>query len=88
MNMGQANHKGNTFGNQTELNTTHATSDNKLDILLSLKQSIDQMSSRMLNFENTVSEKIDRLEGQYSNLEQQLASISQPEIQIEEPVII
>jgi Ca2+-binding EF-hand superfamily protein len=42
----------------------------------------------MLAFETTVSEKIDRLEGQYSTLEQQLQSITQPEIQIEEPVVV
>jgi hypothetical protein len=55
MNMGQS-HKGNTFGNQTDqLNDTRATSDNKLDILLSLKQSIDNMSNRMMAFETTVS---------------------------------
>ena len=81
--------KATTFGNNSEnFDPTRAESDNKLDILLSLKQSIDNMSSRMLAFETTVSEKIDKLEGQYSTLEEKLQSISQPEIQISEPVIV
>ena len=42
---------------------------NKADILLQLKQSIDNLSYRMDTFESTIGTKIDRLESGYTNLD-------------------
>jgi hypothetical protein len=56
--------------------STTAPVISKADILLQLKQSIDNLSYRMDSFENTIASKIGRLESGYNQLDSKINDIS------------
>ena len=60
---------------ETPVAPSASKSDLKTNILLQLKQSIDQMNNRMTSFETHLTEKIEKLEDNYTHLNQRIDKI-------------
>lgn len=73
--------KSNTFGKDSEIvgttvdQTKVPEPESKMGMLLNMKNTIENMTSRMSNFETTVSSKISVLEKAYGALESKLDSL-------------